>query len=87
MCQPHLKVDDNRIHSFHPALLGTVAAHKGRIWAENNSDTGANLSFEIPLSLETNEKEEVLIGANLSFEPPPPLDTYEQKEVLVGNTS
>jgi len=40
---------------------GIISAHKGRIWAENNPDSGANLSFEIPLSLETNEQKEVLI--------------------------
>jgi signal transduction histidine kinase len=38
-----------------------ISAHKGRIWAENNPDSGANLSFEIPLSLEANEQKEVLI--------------------------
>ncbi len=26
-----------------------VAAHKGRIWAENNADSGAKLSFELPV--------------------------------------
>jgi signal transduction histidine kinase len=40
-----------------------MAAHKGRIWAENNPDSGAKLSFEIPLSLEANEKEEVLVDS------------------------
>lgn len=40
-----------------------IDAHKGRIWAENNPDTGANLSFEIPLSLEANKQEEVLVGS------------------------
>jgi len=38
-------------------------AHKGRIWAENNPDTGANLSFEIPLSLEAHRQEVVLVGS------------------------
>jgi len=37
-----------------PICREIIAAHKGRIWAENNPDIGANLSFEIPLSLETN---------------------------------
>jgi signal transduction histidine kinase len=69
-----------------PICREIIAAHKGRIWAENNPDTGAKLSFEIPLSLEANEHEEVLIGANLSFEPPPPLETNEQEEVLVDST-
>jgi len=46
-----------------PICREIIAAHKGRIWAENNPDIGANLSFEIPLSLETNEQEEVLIGS------------------------
>ena len=40
-----------------------IAAHKGRIWAENNPDIGANFLFEIPLSLETNVQEEVLVGS------------------------
>ena len=40
-----------------------IAAHKGRIWAENNPDVGANLLFEIPLSLEAYKREEVLVGA------------------------
>jgi signal transduction histidine kinase len=68
-----------------PICREIIAAHKGRIWAENNPVSGANLSFEIPLSLEANEQEEVLIGANLSFEPPPPLETNEQEEVLVDS--
>jgi signal transduction histidine kinase len=68
-----------------PICREIIAAHKGRIWAENNSDIGANLSFEIPLSLETNEHEEELIGANLSFEIPPPLEANEQKEELIGS--
>jgi len=38
-----------------------ISAHKGRIWAENNRDSGANLSFQIPLSLEANEQKEALI--------------------------
>lgn len=40
-----------------------IDAHKGRIWAENNPDTGANLSFEIPLSLEAYKQEVVLVGS------------------------
>jgi signal transduction histidine kinase len=40
-----------------------IAAHKGRIWAENNPDKGANVSFEIPLSLEANEQQEVLVDS------------------------
>ena len=40
-----------------------IDAHKGHIWAENNPDIGANLSFEIPLSLEANKQEEVLVGS------------------------
>ena len=40
-----------------------ITAHKGRIWAENNPDVGANLSFEIPLSLEAYRREEVLVGS------------------------
>jgi len=40
-----------------------IDAHKGRIWAENNPDIGANVSFEIPLSLEVNKQEEVLVGS------------------------
>ena len=70
-----------------PICRGIIAAHKGRIWAENNPDIGSNLSFEIPLSLEANEQEEVLIGANLSFEIPLSLEANEQKEVLVDNAS
>jgi len=68
-----------------PICREIIAAHKGRIWAENNPDKGANISFEIPLSLETNEHEEELIGANLSFEPPPSLEANEHEEELIGN--
>jgi signal transduction histidine kinase len=46
-----------------PICREIIAAHKGRIWAENNPDIGANLSFEIPLSLEANEQKEVLAGS------------------------
>jgi signal transduction histidine kinase len=44
-----------------PICREIIAAHKGRIWAENNPDIGANLSFEIPLSLVANEQKEVLV--------------------------
>ncbi len=46
-----------------PICREIIAAHKGRIWAENNPDIGANLSFEVPLSLEANEQKEVLAGS------------------------
>jgi two-component system sensor histidine kinase ChiS len=46
-----------------PICREIITAHKGRIWAENNPDIGANLSFEIPLSLEANDQEEVLAGS------------------------
>jgi signal transduction histidine kinase len=46
-----------------PICREIIAAHKGRIWAENNPDIGANLSFEIPLSLEANKQEEVLVDS------------------------
>jgi len=46
-----------------PICREIIAAHKGRIWAENNPDIGANLSFEIPLFLEANKQEEVLVGS------------------------
>ena len=49
-----------------PICREIIAAHKGRIWAENNPDMGAKLSFEIPLSLEANEQEEVLVGGSAS---------------------
>ena len=45
-----------------PICREIIAAHKGRIWAENNPDIGANISFKIPLSLEANEQEEALVG-------------------------
>jgi signal transduction histidine kinase len=70
-----------------PICREIIAAHKGRIWAENNPDKGTNISFEIPLSLEANEQEEVLVGADLSFEIPLPLEANEQEEVLAGNAS
>lgn len=40
-----------------------ITAHKGRIWAENNTDAGANFLFEIPLSLQASVHEEVLVGS------------------------
>jgi len=40
-----------------------ITAHKGRIWAENNPDTGVNFLFEIPLSLEANVQEGLLAGS------------------------
>jgi signal transduction histidine kinase len=46
-----------------PICREIIAAHKGRIWAENNPDIGANLSFEIPLSLEANKQKEVLVDS------------------------
>lgn len=46
-----------------PICREIIAAHKGRIWAENNPDIGASLSFEIPLSLEANEQKEVLVDS------------------------
>jgi len=46
-----------------PICREIIAAHKGRIWAENNPDIGAKLSFEIPLSLEANEQKEVLVDS------------------------
>jgi len=44
-----------------PICREIISAHKGHIWAENNPDSGANVSFEIPLSLEASVKEEVLV--------------------------
>ena len=46
-----------------PICREIMTAHKGRIWAENNPDIGANLSFEIPLSYEAYEQEEVLVDS------------------------
>jgi signal transduction histidine kinase len=46
-----------------PICREIIDAHKGRIWAENNPDTGAKLSFEIPLSSEVKEHEEVLVSS------------------------
>jgi len=42
-----------------------VAAHKGRIWAENRPEGGAVFSFEIPLSMDTHtENQLALAGAD-----------------------
>jgi signal transduction histidine kinase len=46
-----------------PICREIIDAHKGRIWAENNPDIGAKLSFEIPLSLEVKEHEKVLVSS------------------------
>jgi len=70
-----------------PICREIISAHKGRIWAENNPDLGANVLFEIPFSLDAGEQEEVLIGTELSFEIPLPLEVNEQEEALAGNTS
>ncbi len=41
-----------------------IAAHDGRIWAENHPDGGAVLTFEIPLPAETaTEESPVMVGA------------------------
>jgi signal transduction histidine kinase len=41
-----------------------VAAHKGRIWAENRPEGGAVFLFEIPLSMDTHtENQLALVGA------------------------
>jgi signal transduction histidine kinase len=48
--------------------LEIVAAHKGRIWAENGPEGGAVFSFEIPLSMDTHRKDHLLLaGADNSF--------------------
>jgi len=42
-----------------------VAAHKGRIWAENRPEGGAVFSFEIPLSMDTHTDDQLaLAGAD-----------------------
>ena len=42
-----------------------MAAHKGRIWAENRPEGGAMFSFEIPLSVDTHAEDQlVLAGAD-----------------------
>lgn len=46
-----------------------VAAHKGRIWAENRPTGGAVFSFEIPLGVEMNEDDQLLaVGADTNKE-------------------
>jgi PAS domain S-box-containing protein len=41
-----------------------IAAHEGRIWAENRQESGAVFSFEIPLSVDTHaENQPLLAGA------------------------
>jgi len=45
-----------------------ITAHKGRIWAENGPEGGAVFSFEIPLSMDTHEKDHLLLaGADNSL--------------------
>jgi len=39
-----------------------IAAHKGRIWAENRPEGGAVFSFEIPLSLDAHTQEQPLMA-------------------------
>jgi signal transduction histidine kinase len=47
-----------------------IAAHKGRIWAENRPTGGAAFSFEIPLCMETNAEDELLaVGADCNIGP------------------
>ena len=42
-----------------------IAAHRGRIWAENRSEGGAVFSFEIPLSIDTRiESQPLLVSAD-----------------------
>jgi signal transduction histidine kinase len=42
-----------------------IAAHKGRIWAENRPGGGAVFSFEIPLCMATDTTDELLpVGAD-----------------------
>ena len=38
-----------------------IATHKGRIWAQNNTEGGVMLSFEIPISLKTDVQEKLLL--------------------------
>jgi PAS domain S-box-containing protein len=45
-----------------------IAAHKGRIWAENRPEGGVVLSFEIPVSLKIYTQDELLLaGADNSL--------------------
>ncbi len=45
-----------------------IAAHRGRIWAENRPEGGTTFSFEIPLSLNTSaEKPQLLAGVESSL--------------------
>jgi len=39
-----------------------VAAHKGRIWAENRPEGGAVFSFEIPLSMDTHTENQLALA-------------------------
>jgi len=48
-----------------PICQEIIAAHKGRIWAENRPEGGAVFSFEIPLSMDTHTDEQLaLAGAD-----------------------
>jgi len=44
-----------------------IEAHNGRIWVQNNPDSGAKFLFEIPLSLEAGVKEKILIDQEVSI--------------------
>jgi len=39
-----------------------IAAHKGRIWAEDRPEGGAVFSFEIPLSMDTHTDDQLLLA-------------------------
>lgn len=45
-----------------------IAAHKGRIWAENRPAGGALFSFEIPLGIETPPEPPLTVGAGQAVE-------------------
>jgi len=48
-----------------------IAAHRGRIWAENRPEGGAVFSFEIPLSMDTHTENQLLLACadnNLAVE-------------------
>ena len=48
-----------------PICQEIIAAHKGRIWAENRPEGGAVFSFEIPLSMDTHTDDQLaLAGAD-----------------------